>query len=306
MGLIKSKKELIEGCPFFMTIAPYISDKYKEYLYENVEYLYHYTNLNGMLGIIETLGFWATHIKYMNDSKEYLHGLSLCNKIIENYSKNGTSDQVKFLNKVSECLNDEDSENFVISLCSNGDLLSQWRGYSRGQYGVSIGFSYNEIFNFTTSRDNEYLHPQKVIYNTEVQKGIITEILEIGVKNIEFQGLDLYIIPKEIARTLKYLIPLFKDISFSEEKEWRIVTTNFSESEEKHPLKFRTRDNIIVPYVSLPLRKKMSEEKENLPINQIIVGPSDSNDFTMESINYFLKEKNYHNTKVIRSTIPYR
>jgi len=242
----------------------------------------------------------------MNDSKEYLHGLSVCNEIIYDYIQNGTNEQAQFLLKVIEILEKEDSENFVISFCPNGDLLSQWRGYSRGQYGVAMGFEYKNLISFTTPRDNEYLFPKKVIYDYEVQKNIITEILDIGVQHIEYKGLDLHIIPEEIARTIKWIIPLFKDSSFSEEQEWRIITTNFNESEGDHAVNFRVRENVILPFVSLPLRKEMRDEHENLPINNIVVGPSESIEFTMQSIKYYLKHNGYHNTKVIPSSIPYR
>lgn len=303
--MFKSEEEVIDS-PLFIVLAPFIFNKYKDKLHEKIDYLYHYTNLEGLMGIIDTIGFWATHIKYMNDSKEYLHGISLCNEIIENVSKNATDDQVKFLNKVSERLNEEDSESFVISICPNGDLLSQWRGYSRGQYGISIGFDVSQLCQFTTPRDNEYLFPQKVIYEIDVQKNIISDIIDIGLKNIESQGLELYFIPSEIATTIKRFISLFKDSSFSEEKEWRIVTTNFKETEGGHPLRYRVRNNIVLPFVSLPLRKLMKEEKENLPIKNIVVGPSDSIEFTMDSLKYFLKGMNYHSTEVLPSSTPYR
>jgi len=303
--MFKSEEEVIES-PLFMALSPFITNKYKNHLHEKIDYLYHYTNLEGLMGIIDIQGFWATHIKYMNDSKEYLHGLSLCNEIIENFSRNATSDQVKFLNKVSEKLNEEDSENFVISLCPNGDLLSQWRGYSRGQYGISIGFDVKQLCQFTTPRANEYLLPKKVIYETDVQKSMISDIIDIGLKNIESKGLDLQFMPSEIATTIKWFIPLFKDSSFSEEKEWRIVTTNFKETKENHPLRYRVRNNIILPFVSLPLRNQMQEKKENLPIKSIIVGPSDSIEFTIDSLKYFLKDKNYYDTEVSPSSIPYR
>ncbi|MEC3885512.1 DUF2971 domain-containing protein [Halobacillus sp. HZG1] len=301
-----SKEKLIEGPPTFIGISQYIYKAFNRFLSDDIECLYHYTNLDGLLGIIGSRGFWATHIKFMNDSKEYLHGLSICFKIIDELKKDVNENERKFLSSVGDSLDKDGSEDFVISFCPNGDLLSQWRGYSRGEYGMSIGFNYKKLFSFTTPRDNEYIFPQKVIYDPSIQRDIVKEVLDIGLKNVKNSGLDLDFIPNQFARALKTLIPLFKDSSFSEEQEWRIVTTNYKESNGGHKVYFRVRENGILPFVKLPLREQMKDDKVNLPIDRIIVGPSGSSKLTTESIEYFLKNKEYVETKVSKSQIPYR
>ena len=35
---------------------------------------YHYTDLNGFISIMQNQEFWASHISFMNDTSEYLHG----------------------------------------------------------------------------------------------------------------------------------------------------------------------------------------------------------------------------------------
>ena len=50
---------------------------------KNIKALYHYTNLEGAKGIISNKTFWASHIKFMNDSKEYSHGLEVCETIVQ-------------------------------------------------------------------------------------------------------------------------------------------------------------------------------------------------------------------------------
>ncbi|WP_416826265.1 DUF2971 domain-containing protein [Ectobacillus polymachus] len=306
-----TEKDFIESYPIYMSLCSYVFEKHLNVLHERVDTLYHYTNLEGLLGIIETPGFWATHIQYMNDSKEYLHGLSLCNDIIKEITNQVSSNnkKVQFLEKVYEKLNTVDSEDFVVSFCPDGDLLSQWRGYSRGQYGVSIGFNVRELGEFRTPRDNEYFYPRQVIYDLEIQRTVIIEMLQMSLLHIDSDSvpLDLEFIPAEVARALKYYIPLFKDSSFSEEREYRLFTTNFAQSNGGHNLAFRARGNVILPYVKLELENSHRNEEVNLPIKNIIVGPSDSTQFTIDSIKYYLKEKKYKNyNDVVPSKIPYR
>ena len=41
------------------------------------ETLYHYTNLKGLLGIVESRVLWASDIRYMNDASELKHTVDL-------------------------------------------------------------------------------------------------------------------------------------------------------------------------------------------------------------------------------------
>ncbi|EFD2622350.1 hypothetical protein CK189_005805, partial [Escherichia coli] len=38
--------------------------------------IYHYTDLNGLKGIIESGSLWATHFSFLNDSNELSHGMN--------------------------------------------------------------------------------------------------------------------------------------------------------------------------------------------------------------------------------------
>nr|WP_235843329.1 hypothetical protein [Enterobacter huaxiensis] len=38
--------------------------------------IYHYTDLNGLKGIIESGSLWATHFSFLNDSNELTHGMN--------------------------------------------------------------------------------------------------------------------------------------------------------------------------------------------------------------------------------------
>jgi hypothetical protein len=63
---------------------------------------------------------------------------------------------------------------------------------------------------------------------------------------------------------LSSYLPLFKHHSFREEKEWRIILHDFSKEEMVFPIKYRTRNNIILPYLELkpidiPSWKNMEE-----------------------------------------------
>lgn len=45
--------------------------------------IYHYTDLNGLKGIIESEALWATNINFLNDKNEYIHGFECFRNTIE-------------------------------------------------------------------------------------------------------------------------------------------------------------------------------------------------------------------------------
>ncbi|MED1204215.1 DUF2971 domain-containing protein [Heyndrickxia acidicola] len=301
-------KKIIET-PRLITLSSNVLESLSNNNWLKNNYLYHYTNLEGFLGIVSSQnpGFWATHIAYMNDSMEYRHGIKLCEKIIEEFIKDSTVGVTLAgrdnLNTLKEYLTNDDDEVFVVSFCQNSDLLSQWRGYSRGQYGISIGFDFghNQVFD-TSNPINSILTPRPVIYDQENQIFRLKELIKDSIPFLNNIDSDSQI--KQLSESLKYFIPVLKNSSFSEEEEWRIVATNFNEidiKDIKYPLKFRVRNNIIVPYITLPF-----DDSTKLPIKRVVIGPSDTSEFTEESIRYYLKTNGYNDTEVVRSAIPYR
>lgn len=290
------------------SLIPFISKEFKKHFTKDITALYHYTDLEGAQGIISNKTFWASHIKFMNDSKEYSHGLEICETIVQNLIQEFPKENPRraYLEEVFTILEEQDTDIFVVSFCENEDLLSQWRGYSRSKHGVSIGFDYAALFDVSFHLSEENFFPRKVIYNHQLQQRVIHRIIEIALTSTESNTAKPAYTPKEVARTIGYFLPLFKHSTFSEEKEWRIIVTNSKSMPYQHELKFRARDNIILPYIELLTHNKVTQNDNKLPINQLTVGPSGTNEFTARSLNYYLKNVGYPTVPIKISYIPYR
>ena len=74
--------------------------------------LYHYTNSNGIKGIIESGTFWATHHIFFSDPEELDYGIKICDEILSGIIKseeknNIISDSLEnFINFNSNPVND--------------------------------------------------------------------------------------------------------------------------------------------------------------------------------------------------------
>ena len=139
--------------------------------------LYHYTSFNGLLGIVKEKALWASDIRYLNDAAEMKHTSNLLRDEISKQLESGQGNS-KLLSQFSEWLSDRITNGhmiFAASLTSNGNLLSQWRGYCPTGKGVSIGFDSKIIS--TCAQEQNFL-VGKCIYNINKQNKIIKTIIQ--------------------------------------------------------------------------------------------------------------------------------
>lgn len=108
---------------------------------KQANFLYHYTNNTGLIGILNSKSIWMTDINYLNDHQEYKHFLKYLE--ISYQEKSATmSNQMKHWTQplLDDVLNPSNlSRIFVASFSENSDSLGQWRGYSEGR-GFNLRF----------------------------------------------------------------------------------------------------------------------------------------------------------------------
>jgi hypothetical protein len=139
------------------------------------EYLYHYTTAEGLIGIVKNREIWATDIFYLNDQREFRHGIKLAVEelqgkgIYEGYRKHvpattsmlGSVAPLTFPVRV-----------YVSCFSTEADSLGLWRSYCpRG--GYAIGFRYDDL-DALRSRN---VHLQPCFYDETEQRGVIRGLL---------------------------------------------------------------------------------------------------------------------------------
>lgn len=270
--------------------------------------LYHYTDQNGFMGIISNRTLWATKIQYLNDSNEYYLATKIASKIIgERLISEKDPDIIfiyeEYLNRTQLISN---MNLCVCSLTEQGDLLSQWRGYSKKMGGYSIGFDFEGIKSIANTNGFELV---KCIYDESIQyekvELIINNSLDLfgeHVKNaLNSKSSDYF------EEQLVKLAPALKDRSFSEEAEWRLVSTVNTMS-----LSFRAGNSMIIPYKSLSLGGK--HELKSI-LKEVIVGHTPNIELAKQATQFFLVNAllsdndfpiHHYPFNVSGSSVPYR
>jgi hypothetical protein len=242
--------------------------------------LWHYTNLEGFSGISRDHEIFATDIRFLNDTSEYIHALEFIKKRVEVLPE-GTESHVLFRKLINGLLSGihslERTQVFVSSFSESPDDLSQWRAYAVPPRGVSLGFDMRGPHSGLSS-SRVFLH--RCVYE-ENEKNLLVDALFVRIARaipllsgqspdsdvpIE-QGLRFGAEIGNIAR----VATLLKHPKFASEKEWRLVVIERDDIEVNNTLKreFRPGASTVVPYVRLRLRT----DDGGLRIRRVMIGP---------------------------------
>jgi len=278
--------------------------------------VFHYTSLDGLLGITESASIWCTNILYLNDASEFNYAKALLSNEIVSFCeanpdfKKESSWGYYFFesleNNINKLLPSEHYSSYVCSFSEEGDLLSQWRGYRKNSTGYSLGFKLSTLQDWV-SRAGFAIKP--CIYDQKEQTDAIADLLrkasdrfvcEVGREGENWDSKSKHI-AADILIDFIQLAPFLKHPKFEEEREWRIVA-NLKTDYVKSQIKFRPGSTMIVPYIEIPL----PIEAGSLVIDQVFIGPTIDSELSRASVELLLKSRNVTCSRVQYSTIPFR
>lgn len=236
------------------------------------ETIYHYCSLQTFNSIVSGKNLRLSNAFKTNDSFEL--------KWIFQLIKEEKLLSQTFLSKL-EAIYDYSLSNYfrphMVCFSGSGDLLSQWRAYGNWGAGVSIGFNKIyfkkselafsnkefKIFKVIYSIKSQLIEIKKVLNNLESEKEI-DNLLESDLKFAK-NSLLLFL----VANKFYELGIKFKNPTFSEEKEIRIVHGYPGVAAEPDMFKYNFTENNLVSFVELPI-----DLKDFFPsINEITLGP---------------------------------
>lgn len=265
--------------------------------------LYHYTNQTGLLGIIGKKEIWASHTQYLNDQKEYLHAISLLREVIETSKQKYSSIlELEILEEMNEGIDGNESMNVcVCSFSEEKDSLSQWRAYTNSSAGFAIGFG-GTFIKSVVEVNELYFAP--CLYEKKEQIELLEALVDkVIIQNIEMKGngeYEDYPLGGSLCAYMHLYAPIIKDISFKDEKEWRIISGPISCKNKNY--KFRAGASMLVPYYKIPL---IDTKGDFLPVS-ITIGPTPNPKQSKMSVESFLVQNNLVSVDVNETNVPFR
>lgn len=269
------------------------------------EKLYHYTSSDGVLNILKNRTVWATNIHYLNDTQELFYAVEQIQNIIGSYAKEDLINTKKSLySKLREALEAVQSYDLCIfSLTEDRNLLSQWRGYCPPAGGYSLGF---EIAKLKPLMKAQGFLLVPCIYDCKMQNDLLVQIIEGTIRHY-YRVVKAGWTDERVLLSCQYYFicklvlvgPMIKHPSFSEEREWRMISTPKKMTETTWG--FRAGKYMIVPHSIFHL----DEMPDDFPITELIVGPTPYPNLSQRSLDHYIKSLGL-NIQVICSDIPYR
>lgn len=275
--------------------------------------IWHYTDADGLIGILKTGKIYATHISCLNDNLEQKYFGDLVLAEVKKQRPKNTEPELQVLFDVAmNALIDRDFSavpNFAACFSEAEDDLGQWRGYGGGECGYAIGFRPEEFKEALKSRKAALLLPMN--YDGETHDFIVDDVLtmakewfkggiERGLSDHERWANELI---AALAQEFDMFASIIKHPKFSGEREHRIVT--LLEPGEHDLLEFRQKRTLLARRLPIDLTVE-KDGKRSLPITEIWVGPGPAKQVSKISVGDLLMQAGYEGIPVKLSEVPYR
>ncbi|MFM2486282.1 DUF2971 domain-containing protein [Celerinatantimonas yamalensis] len=259
--------------------------------------LYHYTSFAGLLGIVSSKVLWASDVRYMNDAAELHHTLDLLTEVIHDRIARGDN-KAPLLAHFAQWINERLNQGhmlFAASFRANGNLLSQWRGYSSIGKGVSLGFHPEHILKWANAQQFQI---GRCIYDSDRQHQLVQQAIDC-VCQMQLPEAELF---AAVETDLLRLAVLLKHPSFREEDEWRLVLPVIHHDLDPR-VKFREGSTMLKPYTEFTLHSP----SQPMALEHVYLGPTPDSTLSINSLRLFFRQHQLLPKQGIEdSQIPYR
>ncbi|MCG9026741.1 DUF2971 domain-containing protein [Laribacter hongkongensis] len=264
--------------------------------------LYHYTDINALISIIQNKKIWLSSARNLNDKKEIDWSLdilvSYCKKLL--LDERITQDNKMLLEGL---ISHQQPKPYICSMSERPDVLSQWRAYGDDGVGVSIGFNSKVLpdigFYGESNRGFSPLDLHKVIYDYRIQLETMSSFVHFLMDSVGEDNVFL-------KDAIHFVASAFKNDAFCEEREYRIV---YNPALVKHgkcidqdkisEIKFRKSNSRLVSYYEYDI---FSDNHDH--IKEIWFGPKCEIDEA--DLRLLLEHNGLSNVEIKRSAATYR
>lgn len=270
--------------------------------------LYHYTGFSSVVGMSKSKAIWATSIHYLNDAMELLAACEAIDWLLaptKSFAREGDYLEVvkQFSSWIDSTRTDTDQHLFIFSLSEADSQLSQWRSYTPHGKGVCLGFSPEQG---AQMRQGAHAKLGKCMYEQQDQLKLLElliaalwEILKeapppIRPRRHRVNAYSPFF--NSHALHIYQVLALIKHNSFSEEREWRIISGLYDSLDNCGILEGKS---MFTPYIELHF------PEEGPWFNSALLGPSPHRELSLTSLRAFMQNNSFCDN-VEACEIPYR
>jgi len=277
--------------------------------------IYHYTDGEGLRGILESGGLWLTDIFNLNDPTELRHGLKHAVEILKQRAEKGPR-EIKVFSEIFQKMEHDGLEQiahyFVCCFSKDGDDLGQWRAYADNGRGYAIGFDgvllVQAFVDSATNNSNHWTFP--ITYEDdelrEMHENIIDKFIPLysypGGRNFASGQITGYLreLSTRFAEPILRSALLFKHKAYTNEQEYRFLQVH--QAGPLDGVKHRNRPYSLIRYREFDWRTVAARS-----LKKIIIGPAADKSLAHQFADDCLRA--FHRVagvEIAHSDIPYR
>lgn len=285
-------------------------DKFTRSLYEEIEIepeglLWHYTDTQGLEGIVRNRTIRLSHPGFLNDPSELQYANSVYDEMLDRLASGQDDLAQEFVSGYRAYEKEERfpfNNHFVASFCKDHDQLELWRQYGDDGRGFSLGFRVKELKDVVV---RQALYVYRVLYDRDEQDDLTNKILSFFLS--EFQkipeaGENSNLIIREVYTplhtVLDFFTPFFKHPCYANEQENRLVLHGSDIA--WHKKKFLARRGYFKPYIDFKI-----DRAKAFPLDTVMVGPTTPSPQCENSLWPFLANHEGEKIQIKRSALPY-
>lgn len=291
------------------------------------EVVWHHTDANALLGILERGRLYASSPLSLNDSKEIKWGVERVQEAWSAMRPQCTAHEQEFIDNVlDELLGYVEGNVYLLCATATKDSLNQWQHYSRAQ-GYAIGLMTTialapDVTDVASKMPSLSRHSWaampgwwQVVYTQDKQVDLATKALRWIVKYLAgpTDSTREEVSLQNSRQCIGTLVCMFKHPAFKAEEEVRFIAPDVSAGLAVH---WRTGPRGLVPFLKLA-SFELGEDRdlftartpvEHLPILSLMSGPTDEQGrtATRSTLKRLLSARGYGHIEPEYSEVPYR
>lgn len=288
-------------------LQEYMRREFTALLRQPQKTLYHYTDGEAASGILDQSAFRATNILYLDDGLDLQHTVDLFRQAMALRMQLHAHPQARELNDlIARYLQDVGQyvppDVWIATFTEERDAQPHWKTYGRAGHGVALGFAPSALSR-AAEASGAFLVP--CCYDDDTKVAILGRGLDLLERLYEakakrwVQPSDAGVkLVRSVVREMALFGSLMKRSEFAHENEWRLVVVNASQTAVgARRIKARAKPDYTALYIDLEL----DDANNQLPITEIIVGPSQYQEMTERAFRTLLYKYGYEGPDVLLS-----
>jgi hypothetical protein len=275
-----------------------------EFEREPPEALFHYTDFDGVAGILATRSLWLSKISTLNDTSEIHLAVEQFKARAAQAAERLAPDEALFLREAAAHL--DDARRTYICVASFGeqdDQLEHWRSYANDGRGIALGFHASALREAGSVHDVRLL---RCVYDREMHARIVDDLLQLllqAVRAVRPRDAETRRTLVEDFRSVFLMTaPVIKDSHFAGESEWRLVSMPRSPDDPRLTAILSGNQasvKFVMPFCG-------DEPAPSMLLSSVTIGPTLDPDNVADAVDVLARRYGFDVPDVRYSQIPYR